>query len=76
MAGGPSTAAGAAVFRMPRGRFAYQPYRLRAADALQLAAAIVAADFNAASMPFVTLDVRLAEAADREGFRMFGVDRG
>jgi len=43
-------------------------HRLRAADALQLASAIVACDFAAASLPFLTLDVRLAEAADREGF--------
>lgn len=43
-------------------------HRLRAADALQLAAAVVAADFRAASLPFVTLDARLAEAAEREGF--------
>lgn len=43
-------------------------HALRAADALQLAAAIVAAEERPASMPFVTLDDRLASAADREGF--------
>ncbi len=43
-------------------------HALRAADALQLAAAIVAADGGNASLPFVTLDVRLAQAAEREGF--------
>jgi predicted nucleic acid-binding protein len=41
---------------------------LRAADALQLAAALVASDERPASLPFVTLDQRLAEAAEREGF--------
>ncbi|HEY5435750.1 MAG TPA: type II toxin-antitoxin system VapC family toxin [Candidatus Limnocylindrales bacterium] len=41
---------------------------LRAADALQLAAAIVAADGDPRSLPFVTLDERLARAAEREGF--------
>ena len=41
---------------------------LRSADALQLAAAIVAADFQASSLPFVTLDARQGEAADKEGF--------
>ena len=43
-------------------------HRLRAADALQLAAAIVAADFQASAMEFVTLDARQHEAAEREGF--------
>jgi uncharacterized protein len=41
---------------------------LRTADALQLGAAIVAAEGNPASLPFVTLDERLAQAAEREGF--------
>jgi len=41
---------------------------LRAGDALQLAAAIVAAEGVPASLPFVTLDDRLAEAASKEGF--------
>ncbi|MHB8892390.1 MAG: type II toxin-antitoxin system VapC family toxin [Candidatus Limnocylindrales bacterium] len=41
---------------------------LRAADALQLAAAIAAADGDPRSLPFVTLDDRLARAAEREGF--------
>ena len=38
---------------------------LRAADALQLAAAVVAAEQEAASLELVTLDDRLAEAAER-----------
>jgi predicted nucleic acid-binding protein len=41
---------------------------LRAADALQLAAAVIAADDDPRSLPFVTLDDRLARAAEREGF--------
>jgi predicted nucleic acid-binding protein len=41
---------------------------LRAADALQLAAAIIAADSEPRSLAFVTLDDRLARAAEREGF--------
>lgn len=41
---------------------------LRAADAMQLAAAFVAAEHRPASLAFVTLDERLAEAARREGF--------
>jgi predicted nucleic acid-binding protein len=41
---------------------------LRAADALQLAAAIVASEDQPATLPIVTLDERLAEAAEREGF--------
>lgn len=41
---------------------------LRAADSLQLAAAIVAAEGDPGSLQFVCLDERLREAADREGF--------
>ena len=41
---------------------------LRTADALQLAAAIAVAEDRPAAMAFVTLDERLAEAAEREGF--------
>ena len=41
---------------------------LRAADALQLGAAIVAAEDHPATLPLVTLDERLAQAAEREGF--------
>lgn len=47
---------------------------LRAADAFQLAAARVAADDHAGSLPFVTLDERLALAASREGFPVVGID--
>lgn len=41
---------------------------LRAADATQLAAAFVAAERRPASLEFVTLDLRLAAAARKEGF--------
>jgi predicted nucleic acid-binding protein len=49
---------------------------LRAADALQLAAAVVAAEGIPASLSIVTLDERLAAAARREGFVVHdGVER-
>ena len=48
-------------------------YPLRAADALQLGAAIVAADGDPHSLELVTLDRRLADAARREGFPVLGV---
>jgi predicted nucleic acid-binding protein len=41
---------------------------LRAADAIQLATAIVAAEDDPHSLPFVTLDRDLADAAKAEGF--------
>ena len=41
---------------------------IRAADALQLAAALVAAEDHPPTLPVVTLDERLARAAEREGF--------
>jgi uncharacterized protein len=43
-------------------------HALRAADSLQLAAALVAADHDPATLPFVCLDERLSGAARREGF--------
>jgi hypothetical protein len=45
---------------------------LRSAVSLQLAAAIVAADHDPASLPFVSLDERLNAAARREGFTVVG----
>lgn len=47
-------------------------HALRAADALQLAAAIVLADFDPKILPFVTLDRHLGAAARREGFEVLG----
>jgi predicted nucleic acid-binding protein len=49
---------------------------LRTADALQLAAAIAAAEDHPATLPFVTLDERLAQAAEREGFPVARPDGG
>lgn len=43
---------------------------LRAADALQLAAAIIVADYEPGGMSFLTSDHRLAEAAAKEGFKI------
>ena len=43
---------------------------LRTADALQLAAALIACEENPAALPFVTGDERLAEAAEKEGFQV------
>jgi predicted nucleic acid-binding protein len=47
-------------------------HNLRAADALQLAAAVVAAEGLPASLEIVTLDERLVAAARREGFAVRG----
>jgi predicted nucleic acid-binding protein len=41
---------------------------LRAADGLQLAAALIAADHDPGNLPLVCLDERLISAARREGF--------
>jgi predicted nucleic acid-binding protein len=49
-----------------------ETYPLRAADALQLGAALVAAEDDSRSLDFVTLDIRLADAAEKEGFRVLG----
>jgi uncharacterized protein len=46
---------------------------LRAADALQLAAAFLAAERRPSSLELVTLDDRLAEAARKEGFELIEV---
>jgi len=45
---------------------------LRAADALQIGAAVLAAEDNPAGLEFVTFDENLADAAEREGFRVLG----
>lgn len=51
-----------------RARRLLATHNLRAADALQLAAALVATEDQPSRFAFVTLDDRLAEAASREGF--------
>lgn len=51
-------------------------HALRAADALQVAAAVVAADNRPSDLVFITLDRRQGEAADREGFLLRGPGLG
>lgn len=46
---------------------------LRAADALQLAAAFIAAERRPSSLPVITLDERLADAVRKEGFELIDV---
>ena len=46
---------------------------LRAADSLQLAAAVVAAERQPSSLELITLDERLATAARKEGFAVIDV---
>jgi predicted nucleic acid-binding protein len=43
-------------------------HALRAADALQLAAALIAADHDSSRLEVVCLDQRLSDAAGKEGF--------
>lgn len=45
-------------------------HSLRAADALQLAAAWIASEHKPSTLEFMTLDDRLSEAAAKEGFRV------
>ena len=49
-----------------------ETHPIRAADALQIGAALVAAEDNPASIAFVSLDRNRAEAAEREGFHVIG----
>jgi predicted nucleic acid-binding protein len=49
---------------------------LRAADALQLAAAYIAAERRPVSLEMVTLDERLATAAQKEGFAIIEIAAG
>ncbi|MGL4177739.1 MAG: hypothetical protein ACRCSN_16905, partial [Dermatophilaceae bacterium] len=46
---------------------------LRAADSLQLAAALIAADQAFDDLEFVCLDSRLGDAAQREGLRLAAI---
>ncbi len=48
---------------------------LRAADAIQLGAALTVAEDQPASLEVVTLDERLGQAAQREGFRVVVPDQ-
>ncbi len=49
-----------------------ETHPLTAADALQLGAALAAADNAPGDLDFVTLDRQQADAAEREGFRVLG----
>jgi hypothetical protein len=48
-------------------------HELPAADTLQLAAGVAAAEGRPTTLAFVCLDDRLAEAAEREGFPVVGI---
>ena len=54
-----------------RARRLLETHPLTAADALHLAAALVAVEERPTELGFVTLDARLAAAADKEGFPVF-----
>jgi predicted nucleic acid-binding protein len=62
---------GAALRRLARRLVRAHP--LRAADSLQLAAALVASEDHPESLAVVTLDSRLVEAGEREGLRVEGL---
>ncbi len=49
-----------------------ETHPLRATDAMQLGAALAAAEDDPATLAFVTLDRQQAIAAEREGFRVVG----
>jgi predicted nucleic acid-binding protein len=50
-----------------------ETHLVRAADSLQLAAALLTSEENPQGFPFVTLDRRLGSAAEREGFHVLGL---
>lgn len=56
-----------------RARRLLEIHPLRAADSLQLAAAVLATEENPRGIPFVTLDQRLGQAAEKEGFSLLGI---
>ncbi len=53
-----------------RARRLLETHDLSAADALHLGAALVAVEERTSDVGFVTFDVRLAEAAEKEGFHV------
>ncbi|MGH7859467.1 MAG: type II toxin-antitoxin system VapC family toxin [Candidatus Binatia bacterium] len=55
-----------------RARRLLETHPLRAADAMHLAAALVAFEEQTAGVEFVTFDDRLAVAASKEGFSVLG----
>jgi predicted nucleic acid-binding protein len=56
-----------------RARRLLETHPLRAADCLQLAAALLTSEETPQGFPFVTLDRRLGDAAEKEGFHVIGV---
>ena len=56
-----------------RARRLLETHPLRAADSLQLAAALLTSEETLRGFPFVTLDRRLGDAAKKEGFHVIGV---
>jgi len=60
------------ILREAAARF-LRVHPLRTADALQLAAAFIAAEQHPASLEMLTLDERLAGAAQKEGFAVIDV---
>lgn len=56
-----------------RARRLLEVHPLRTSDAVQLATALVGVADRPEGFPFVTLDVRLGEAAEKEGFEVLGV---
>ncbi|MEO8083208.1 MAG: type II toxin-antitoxin system VapC family toxin [Ardenticatenales bacterium] len=59
----------------PLARRLLRTHPLRAADALQLAAAVAFADGRPESVSFVCLDERLSSAAQREGLSLVDADQ-
>jgi predicted nucleic acid-binding protein len=59
-----------------RARRLLETHPLRAADALHLAAALVAFEDRTGGVEFVTFDGRLAEAAEKEGFTVIQGEGG
>ena len=55
-----------------RARRLLETHPLRAADSLQLAAALVTSEETPQDFTFVTLDRRLGDAAEKEGFHVIG----
>ena len=56
-----------------RARRLLEIHPLRAADSLQLAAALIASEEKPSQLPFVSLDRNLARAAEKEGFELIEV---
>jgi uncharacterized protein len=52
-----------------------ETHRLRAADALHLAAALVAFEEQTSGVEFVTFDRNLGDAAEKEGFIVTGLEQ-